>query len=89
MRQFVTGHTLNGHATISEQVMVQFPDWFPYFGERFTSFRVSCEEGVGWAMLHSVTDDRLLSALLIQDYTTYLPFPSDFGLVLADGCRQM
>ena len=36
-----------------------------------------------------VTDDRLLSALLIPDYTTYLPFPSGFGLVLADGCRQI
>ena len=46
----MTNHTLNGHAAISEPTLsIRFPDWFPYFGQRFTSFRVGCcnTKGVG------------------------------------------
>ena len=52
MIEFATSHTLNGHGEISQEVMVQFPDWFPYFGERFLSFRVS-------RFIGTYTDDQI------------------------------
>ena len=33
-------NVMNGHSIISSQVQILFPDALPYYGERYTSFRV-------------------------------------------------
>ena len=42
MVQFATPkkNVMNGHSNISRQVKILFPDVMPYYGERYTSFRV-------------------------------------------------
>ena len=33
-------NVLNGHSNISRQVKILFPEVLPYYGERYTTFRV-------------------------------------------------